>query len=78
MFSTVPRSATESVCGRSTTRVSLDGQRADWFEVISENFMIPGGRPPAVLERVRADTPVVLHGVALDRIDRRTQPRIPG
>jgi uncharacterized protein len=43
----------------------LAGQRADWFEVISENFMIPGGRPLAVLERVRADTPVVLHGVSL-------------
>jgi uncharacterized protein (UPF0276 family) len=41
------------------------GVRADWFEVISENFMIPGGRPLAVLERVRADTPVVLHGVSL-------------
>jgi uncharacterized protein (UPF0276 family) len=43
----------------------LAGRRADWFEVISENFMIPGGRPLAVLERVRADTPVVLHGVSL-------------
>ena len=29
----------------------LDGTaRADWFEVISENFMIPGGRPLRVLE----------------------------
>ena len=43
----------------------LDGVRADWFEVISENFMIPGGRPLSVLERVRADRPVVLHGVSL-------------
>jgi hypothetical protein len=44
----------------------LDGTaRADWFEVISENFMIPGGRPLAVLERARADAPVVLHGVSL-------------
>jgi uncharacterized protein len=43
----------------------LEGVRADWFEVISENYMIPGGRPLAVLERVRADTPVVLHGVSL-------------
>ncbi len=42
-----------------------DGARADWFEVISENFMIRGGRPLAVLERVRADTPIVLHGVSL-------------
>jgi uncharacterized protein (UPF0276 family) len=44
----------------------LDGSaRADWFEVISENFMIRGGRPLAVLERVRADCPIVLHGVSL-------------
>jgi uncharacterized protein (UPF0276 family) len=37
----------------------------DWFEVISENFMVPGGRPLHVLERVRADYPLVLHGVSL-------------
>jgi uncharacterized protein (UPF0276 family) len=44
----------------------LDGTiRADWFEVISENFMIRGGRPLAVLERARAMAPVVLHGVSL-------------
>ena len=44
----------------------LDGTaRADWFEAISENFMIRGGRPLAVLERVRATAPIVLHGVSL-------------
>jgi uncharacterized protein (UPF0276 family) len=44
----------------------LDGTiRADWFEVISENFMIPGGRPLAVLDRARAAAPVALHGVSL-------------
>jgi hypothetical protein len=44
----------------------LDGTaRADWFEAISENFMIRGGRPLAVLDRVRADAPLVLHGVSL-------------
>ncbi|HVY40764.1 MAG TPA: DUF692 domain-containing protein [Polyangia bacterium] len=36
-----------------------------WFEVISENFMVPGGNPRRVLERVRCDYPVVLHGVSL-------------
>jgi hypothetical protein len=36
-----------------------------WFEVISENFMVPGGRPRDVLERVRRDWPVALHGVSL-------------
>jgi len=44
----------------------LDGTvRVDWFEVVSENFMIRGGRPLAVLERARAQVPVVLHGVSL-------------
>lgn len=37
----------------------------DWFEVISENFMVKGGRPLQVLDRVRQDYPVVLHGVSL-------------
>jgi uncharacterized protein (UPF0276 family) len=41
------------------------GTRADWLEAISENFMIPGGRPLHVLERMRRDRPVVLHGVSL-------------
>jgi uncharacterized protein (UPF0276 family) len=36
-----------------------------WLEAISENFMAPGGRPVAVLEKVRRDVPVVLHGVSL-------------
>jgi hypothetical protein len=44
----------------------LDGSlRAAWLEVVSENFMIPGGRPLAVLDRARADVPIVLHGVSL-------------
>lgn len=37
----------------------------DWMEIISENFFEPGGRPWAVLERVRQDVPVVMHGVSL-------------
>jgi uncharacterized protein (UPF0276 family) len=37
----------------------------DWFEAISENFMIRGGRPLAVLERARSLAPLVLHGVSL-------------
>jgi uncharacterized protein (UPF0276 family) len=38
---------------------------ATWFEAISENFFELGGRPLAVLERVRRDVPVVLHGVGM-------------
>lgn len=37
----------------------------DFVEAISENFMGVGGRPRAVLEKVRQERPVVLHGVSL-------------
>lgn len=37
----------------------------DFAEVISENFMVEGGRPLDTLRRVRAHYPVVLHGVSL-------------
>ncbi|MCC6521068.1 MAG: DUF692 domain-containing protein [Polyangiaceae bacterium] len=37
----------------------------DWLEIVSENFFAPGGRPWAVLERVRAERPVAVHGVSL-------------
>jgi uncharacterized protein (UPF0276 family) len=40
--------------------------RADWFEVISENFMIAGGQPLRVLDRARGIAPIVMHGVSLD------------
>lgn len=46
-------------------RVLEGAAQIDWFEVISENFMIAGGRPLAVLERARAMAPIVLHGVSL-------------
>lgn len=37
----------------------------DWFEIISENFMVEGGRPIWNLERALADYRVVQHGVSL-------------
>src|SRR5215831_6917074 len=37
----------------------------DWFEVVSENFMVEGGRPLQVLEDVRSHYPIVMHGVSL-------------
>ena len=44
----------------------LEGRpRVDWFEAITENYIETGGRPLAVLEHVRRDHPVALHGVAL-------------
>lgn len=37
----------------------------DWFEVISENYMVPGGPPLRILDRIAARYPVVMHGVSL-------------
>lgn len=44
----------------------LDARPAmDWFEIISENFMVAGGRPLENLARLRDGYPVVPHGVSL-------------
>jgi len=37
----------------------------DWFEVISENFMIDAGRPLALLDRILEQYRVVQHGVSM-------------
>jgi uncharacterized protein (UPF0276 family) len=37
----------------------------DWLEVITENFLQPGGNPRRVLRAIRERYPVVLHGVSL-------------
>ncbi len=37
----------------------------DWFEIISENYMVDGGRPLANLARIRRDYPMAMHGVSL-------------
>jgi uncharacterized protein (UPF0276 family) len=44
----------------------LDGNpQVDWFEVISENYMIGGGQPLAILDQIAERYPVVMHGVSL-------------
>lgn len=37
----------------------------DWFEIISENFMVDGGKPIENLEKILDRYPVVQHGVTL-------------
>jgi uncharacterized protein len=37
----------------------------DWFEIISENYMVAGGRPLAVLDAIMDQYQVVMHGVGL-------------
>lgn len=40
--------------------------RVDWLEILSENYMVPGGAPLWHLERIRRDFPMVMHGVSLN------------
>jgi uncharacterized protein (UPF0276 family) len=47
------------------TSILDDRPPVDWFEVLSENYMVPGGRPLHFLDRVREHYPVVMHGVSL-------------
>ncbi len=37
----------------------------DWFEVVSENFMVNGGKPKHYLHTIRESYPMVMHGVSL-------------
>lgn len=53
---------------RTEHYAAIDEQRpdnVDWFEILSENYLVPGGKPIAWLERIRANYPVVMHGVSL-------------
>ena len=37
----------------------------DWFEALTENYLVPGGKPLDYLTRIRERYPLVLHGVSL-------------
>lgn len=47
-------------------REFIEGRaKVDFVEVISENFMVEGGRPLRILREVREHYPVALHGVSM-------------
>ena len=37
----------------------------DWFEVLSDNFMVAGGKPKYYLHKIREHYPMIMHGVSL-------------
>jgi len=37
----------------------------DWFEALTENYLVPGGRPLHYLTRIRERYPLAMHGVSL-------------
>ncbi len=53
-----------------------ESHRIDWLEIVSENYLVPGGQALDYLERIRARYPLAMHGVSLsigstDPLDRR-------
>ena len=42
-----------------------DRPAVDWLEVISENYMVDGGKPLDYLDRIREHYPMVMHGVSM-------------
>lgn len=40
-------------------------QRVDWLEIISDNYLVPGGKPLAMLDAMRERYPLAMHGVLL-------------
>ncbi|MEN8214719.1 MAG: DUF692 domain-containing protein [Pseudomonadota bacterium] len=37
----------------------------DWFEVLTENYLVPGGKPRYYLDQIRERYPLVMHGVSM-------------
>ena len=46
-------------------QILAEHPQVDWFEALSENYMVPGGKPHHYLEQIRAEYPLVLHGVSM-------------
>jgi uncharacterized protein (UPF0276 family) len=40
-------------------------QPLDWLEIVTDNFLVDGGKPLVMLDRIRRDYPMVMHGVAM-------------
>ena len=45
--------------------ILADRPRVDWFEVLTENYLVGGGKPLDYLMRFRERYPLALHGVSL-------------
>lgn len=39
--------------------------KVDWFEILTENYLIPGGKPLYFLDQIAERYPLVMHGVSM-------------
>lgn len=37
----------------------------DWFEILTENYLVPGGKPLYYLDQIAERYPIVMHGVSM-------------
>jgi len=51
--------------GEGYEAILADNPPVDWFEALTENYLVPGGKPLDYLMRIRERYPMVLHGVSL-------------
>jgi len=45
--------------------ILADPPPVDWFEVLTENYLVPGGKPLHYLTRIRERYPLAMHGVSM-------------
>ena len=45
--------------------ILADHPPVDWFEALTENYLVPGGKPLHNLMRIRESYPLVMHGVSM-------------
>ncbi len=40
-------------------------QAVDWLEIVTDNYLVDGGKPLVLLDQIRANYPMVMHGAAM-------------
>jgi uncharacterized protein (UPF0276 family) len=45
--------------------ILFDNPAVDWFEILTENYLVPGGKPLYYLQQIVERYPVVMHGVSM-------------
>jgi uncharacterized protein (UPF0276 family) len=41
-------------------------KRVEWLEILTDNYLVPGGKPLYYLDLIRQEYPMVMHGVAMN------------
>lgn len=47
------------------TTILAEHPEVDWFEILTDNYLVPGGKALQFLHQIRARYPIVMHGVSM-------------